>query len=110
MAVKPITNQRLVNKENVIIMPKVFNFEEAAGFSVAAQTAYVSLVERANIQAGNTLLILGATGGVGLAAIQLGVMLGAKVIAICSNKKKQITKNYSSSVIFSNSTFSSTSK
>ena len=85
------TEEVIVNKENVIIMPKVFNFEEAAGFSVAAQTAYVSLVERANIQAGNTLLILGATGGVGLAAIQLGVMLGAKVIAICSNKKKQIT-------------------
>ena len=85
------TEEVIVNKENVIIMPKVFNFEEAAGFSVAAQTAYVSLVERANIQAGNTLLILGATGGVGLAAIQLGVILGAKVIAICGNKKKQIT-------------------
>ena len=85
------TEEVIVNKENVIIMPKVFNFEEAAGFSVAAQTAYVSLVERANIQTGNTLLVLGATGGVGLAAIQLGVMLGAKVIAICSNKKKQIT-------------------
>ena len=79
----------IVNQENVKIMPKVFSFEEAAGFIVAAQTAYVSLVERANIKSGNTLLVLGATGGVGLAAIQLAVTIGVKVIAICSNKKKQ---------------------
>ena len=79
----------IVNQENVKIMPNVFSFEEAAGFIVAAQTAYVSLVERANIKSGNTLLVLGATGGVGLAAIQLAVTIGVKVIAICSNKKKQ---------------------
>lgn len=79
----------IVNQEYLRIIPKNFTFEEAAGFSVAAQTAYVSLVERANIKPNQTLLILGATGGVGLAAIQLAVTIGAKVIAICSNKIKQ---------------------
>jgi len=79
----------IVNQEYLRMIPKNFTFEEAAGFSVAAQTAYVSLVERANIKPNQTLLILGATGGVGLAAIQLAVTIGAKVIAICSNKIKQ---------------------
>jgi len=79
----------IVNQKNLRIIPKNFTFEEAAGFSVAAQTAYVSLVERANIKPHQTLLVLGAAGGVGLAAIQLAVQLGAKVIAVCSNKAKQ---------------------
>ncbi|MBT4110092.1 MAG: NADPH:quinone oxidoreductase family protein, partial [Pelagibacterales bacterium] len=48
------------------IFPRNFSYEEAAGFSVADQTAYVSLVERANILEEQTVLILGATGGVGL--------------------------------------------
>ena len=79
----------VANTDDIKIFPKNFSFEEAAGFSVAAQTAYVSLVERAKISKGQTLLVLGASGGVGLAAIQLAKAFGAIVIAICSSKKKQ---------------------
>ena len=79
----------VVNKNNIIHMPLNFSFEEAAGFRVAAQTAYVSLVERAKIKKEETLLVLGAAGGVGLAGVQLGKALGANVIAVSSSKQKQ---------------------
>ena len=79
----------IANVNDLKVFPKNFSFEEAAGFSVASQTAYVSLVERANIIKGQTILILGATGGVGLAAVQLANAIGAIVIAACSTKVKQ---------------------
>ena len=79
----------IANVNDLKVFPKNFSFEEAAGFSVASQTAYVSLVERANIIKGQTILILGATGGVGLAAVQLASAIGAIVIAVCSTKVKQ---------------------
>ena len=79
----------IANIDDLKVFPNNFTYEQAAGFSVASQTAYVSLVERANILEGQTILILGAAGGVGLAAIQLANAIGAKVIAICSTKSKQ---------------------
>ena len=79
----------IANVDNLKVFPKNFSFEEAAGYSVASQTAYVSLVERANIIKGQTILILGATGGVGLAAVQLASAIGAIVIAACSTRLKQ---------------------
>ena len=79
----------VANVNDLKVFPQNFSFEEAAGFSVASQTAYVSLVERANIIKGQTILILGATGGVGLAAVQLANAIGAIVIAACSTKIKQ---------------------
>ncbi len=68
--------------------PGMFSDVEAATFVVGAKTAYHSLVDRARIQAGETLLVLGATGGVGLAAVQLGTLLGATVIAVGSSDEK----------------------
>jgi len=79
----------IANIDDLKIFPKNFSFEEAAGFSVASQTAYVALIERANIIKGQTILVLGGTGGVGLAAVQLANAIGAIVIAVCSSKAKQ---------------------
>jgi len=79
----------IANINDLKLFPNNFSFEEAAGFSVATQTAYVALIERANIIKGQTILIFGATGGVGLAAIQLANAIGAIVIAACSSIKKQ---------------------
>ena len=59
-----------------------------AALSVTYGTSYFGLVHRANLRPGETLLILGAAGGVGLAAIQLGKMLGAKVIAAAGSQEK----------------------
>ena len=69
-------------------MPQGLDFAQAAGFQAGAITAYVSLVRRANLQAGETLLVHGASGGVGMAAVQLGRHLGATVIATGSYESK----------------------
>ena len=61
--------------------PSHLSFAEAAAYQVAYLTAYVALVRRANLQAGETLLVHGASGGVGMAAVDIGKLLGATVIA-----------------------------
>lgn len=62
--------------------------EVGAGFALVYGTAHVALVQRGRIQAGETLLVLGAAGGVGLAAVELGTLLGARVIAAASTDEK----------------------
>ena len=71
-------------------VPKPFgmDFSIAASFLMAYGTSYHALKDRAEIQEGETLLILGASGGVGLAAVELGKILGAKVIAAASTDEK----------------------
>jgi NADPH2:quinone reductase len=70
---------------NLMRLPDGWSFAEGSGFRVAAQTAYHSLVHRAALRKGETLLVHGASGGVGLAAVQLGRHLGARVIATGSD-------------------------
>jgi NADPH2:quinone reductase len=62
-------------------LPEGWSWAEGAGFRVAAQTAYHALVHRGAVKKGEVLLVHGAAGGVGLAAVQLGKHLGATVIA-----------------------------
>ena len=64
------------------------NFEEAASFQTAYLTAYVSLVRRGELIKGENLLVHGATGGVGMAAVQLGHKMGANVIATGTSEDK----------------------
>ena len=68
--------------------PSAFSFAEAAAFPAAYLTAYVALVRRANLQPGETLLVHGASGGVGLAAVDVGKLLGATVIATSASDAK----------------------
>ena len=70
-------------------VPQGFSMSEAAGFRVAAQTAYVGLVECGRLEAGETVLVLGAGSGVGRAAVQLAHALGATVIATASTPAKR---------------------
>lgn len=72
----------------VFPIPDAMSFEEAAAFSLVYQTAYCALVHRAAIRAGEWLLVHGAAGGVGLAAVQLGRALGARVIATAGTAEK----------------------
>ncbi len=60
----------------------------ASAFLLAYGTSYHALKDRANLQKGETILILGASGGVGLTALELGKLMGAKVIAAASTKEK----------------------
>jgi NADPH2:quinone reductase len=69
-------------------MPEGFDYAEAATFLAGHGTAYHGLVERARLQAGEVLLVHGAGGGVGLAAVELGKVLGATVIAVASSEAK----------------------
>ena len=69
----------------VTAVPPGWDWAAAAGYQVGALTAYVSLVVRGGLRAGETLLVHGATGGMGVAAVQLGAHLGATVIATGSD-------------------------
>ena len=70
------------------IVPPGFDLALAAGFGVAYTTAGNALVGVGELAAGETLVVLGAAGGVGLAAVELGKVLGARVIAIASTEEK----------------------
>lgn len=72
----------------VLAWPAPLTAAEAANLLVTYQTGHVALVHRARLTAGETLLVLGAAGGTGLAAIQLGKALGARVIAVASGDAK----------------------
>ena len=75
--------------------PDAISFAAAASYGAAYLTAYVALVRRGNLQPGETLLVHGASGGVGLAAVDVGRLLGAKVIATsASEAKRNILKDY----------------
>jgi len=80
--------QVAANEMVVFPMPEGLSFEQAAGVGITYFTSYHALVQRANIQPGETLLVLGAAGGVGVTAIELGKLLGAKVIAAASTDEK----------------------
>jgi NADPH2:quinone reductase len=69
-------------------MPATMSFEQGAAFLITYGTTYYALKQRALLKAGETLLVLGAAGGVGLAAVELGKVLGARVVAACSTPEK----------------------
>jgi len=69
-------------------VPRGFSMAEGAAYGVTALTAWVALVRRGALQRGETLLVHGASGGTGLAALQLGLYLGATVIATGSSQAK----------------------
>ena len=78
----------VVPEDGPQLKSKSLNFEEAASFQTAYLTAYVSLVRRGDLVKGENLLVHGATGGVGMAAVQLGHKMGANVIATGTSEDK----------------------
>jgi len=72
----------------VVRMPDAMSFEHGAAFGVVYQTSYFALVYRAALQRGETLLVHAAAGGVGLAAVQIGKALGARVLATAGSPAK----------------------
>jgi NADPH2:quinone reductase len=69
-------------------LPSTFDYAEGATYLAGHGTAYHALVDRGQLKAGETLLVHGAGGGVGLAAVELGKLLGATVIAAASSEEK----------------------
>jgi NADPH2:quinone reductase len=72
----------------VMLLPKGFAFDDASAFILTYGTTHHALIDRAQLKVGETLLVLGAAGGVGTAAIQIGKVLGARVIAAASSDEK----------------------
>lgn len=77
-----------VPAEGLIKMPDAMSFEEAAALVMTYGTSYYALKDRAQLKAGEALLVLGAAGGVGAAAVELGKAMGAHVIAAASTNEK----------------------
>lgn len=73
---------------NVMPIPAHMDFATAAAFGMTYGTSMYALTQRGHLQAGETLLVLGASGGVGLAAVEIGKALGARVIAAASSADK----------------------
>jgi NADPH2:quinone reductase len=73
---------------NLLPVPAWLGFDEAAGLLYGHGTSHHALKQRAALRPGETLLVLGAAGGVGLAAVQIGKAMGARVIAGCSSADK----------------------
>ncbi len=80
--------EAVVDEALLAPVPAGLDFTVAASFGLVYATAYHALKDRAGIRAGETLLVLGAAGGVGLAAVDLGRLLGARVIACASSEEK----------------------
>lgn len=79
----------VVPGEALLRKPDAYSFAEAAAFPVGATTAWGALVARGDLRAGENLLVLGAGGGMGLAAVALGARLGANVFALASSAEKR---------------------
>jgi NADPH2:quinone reductase len=81
-------DEAVVAPSQLTPLPSTFDYAEGATFLAAHGTAYHALVDRAQIQPREVLLVHGAGGGVGLAAVELGKLLGATVVAAASSEEK----------------------
>lgn len=77
-----------VNADKLMRMPAGFDFITAAAAPLAYQTAWRALVRRVKVQEGEDVLVLGASGGVAVAAVQISKLLGARVFAVTSSEEK----------------------
>jgi NADPH2:quinone reductase len=77
-----------VKAARVVAMPENAGFETAAAMQVTYGTSFHALKDRAALSAGETLAVLGAAGGTGQAAVELGKLMGARVIAVASSDEK----------------------
>ena len=80
--------EMLAEADAVLRMPPTMNYETAASLVMTYGTSLHALKDRAQLQPGETLLVLGAAGGIGLAAVELGKAMGARVIAAASSDEK----------------------
>lgn len=83
-----LAEQVVVKADGLRKIPDSMDFKTAASFAMIYTTSYYGLKQRANLQPGETLLVLGSSGGVGLAAVELGKVMGARVIAAASSDEK----------------------
>ena len=78
----------VIDARSAVVLPDTIDFDDAAGLLYGYGTSHHALKDRAQLRAGESLLVLGAAGGVGLAAVELGRAMGARVIAAASTDEK----------------------
>lgn len=78
----------IADAASVVALPEQMDFVTGAGFPITYATSYHALKDRGQLRSGETLLVLGAAGGVGLAAVEIGKIMGARVIACASSDEK----------------------
>lgn len=78
----------VVNADKLVKVPDALDFDRAAALIITYGTTLHALQDRAELKAGETLVVLGAAGGVGIAAVELGKLMGARVIACASSDEK----------------------
>ena len=83
-----MAEQLSLEAARLVKIPDTMPFDDAAAFIMTYGTSYHALKDRADLKPGQTLLVLGAAGGVGLAAVELGKQMGARVIAAASSQEK----------------------
>src|SRR5260370_5629265 len=81
-------DEAVVTPSQLAPLPSTFDYAEGATFLAAHGTAYHALIDRGQVRPGEVLLVHGAGGGVGLAAVEIGKMLGATLIAAASREEK----------------------
>jgi NADPH2:quinone reductase len=97
--------QIVASAQMVMPMPPELDFDTAAAVTLTYGTSHHAVVDRAQLKAGETMLVLGAAGGVGLAAIEIGKALGARVIAAASTDEKlEVCKAHGADVTINYST------
>ena len=85
----------VVGQATVVKIPDMMDFVTAASFPVVYGTSHFALTHRGHLKAGETLLVMGAAGGVGLAAVEIGKLMGATVIAAAGSEEKlALTRRY----------------
>ena len=95
----------VANAESLVPMPDGMEFDIASAFVMTYGTCLYALKDRANLQPGERLLVLGAAGGIGLAAIEIGTVLGATVIAAASSDEKlEVCRQHGASELINYST------
>jgi NADPH2:quinone reductase len=95
----------LVDAAKVVAIPDEMDMVSAAAFMIIYATSHHALKDRARLQPGETLLVLGAAGGVGLTAVELGKVMGARVIAAASSPEKlELCRKYGADELINYST------
>jgi NADPH:quinone reductase len=83
----------LASTDQLAPMPATASFEEAAGLVISAGTAYEALIDRGRLQAGESVLITAAAGGVGSAAVQIAVAQGARAVGVASTANHEYLRD-----------------
>jgi NADPH:quinone reductase len=95
----------VADASQIILMPHTMDFTTASAFILTYGTSHHALKDRAQLKPGETLLVLGAAGGVGLAAVEIGKVMGARVIAAASSEEKlEVCKQHGADEVINYST------